>query len=288
VPEDERERSADHVSDDEVSEHVVSKYGSGDGAPEPIAPEPGAAEPSAAEPSAGELGAAEWLQVLSTGEVEIEGRLPWSSNFSFLVSVRCGMHYVRAVYKPGRGERELWDFGDRIFRREVAAYELSAWVGLALVPETVLRADAPLGEGSLQRFVDADFEQHYFTLVSEPACDARLRELAGFDMLLNNADRKSGHVLVDASGSIWGIDNGLCFHAQPKLRTVMWDFAGERVPDAVVDAAARVREEVPASVCSLISETEAVALADRARALVRRPKFPSPGADHRAYPWPLV
>jgi uncharacterized repeat protein (TIGR03843 family) len=253
VPEDERERPAAHVND-----------------------------------SAPELSSADWLEVLSTGEVEIEGRLPWSSNFSFLVSVRCGGNFVRAVYKPGRGERHLWDFGSQLFRREVAAYELSAALGLGVVPETVLRSDAPLGEGSLQRFVDADFEQHYFTLVSVPGCDARLRELAGFDVLLNNADRKSGHVLLDGHGSIWGIDNGLCFHVQPKLRTVMWDFAGERLPEAVVEAAARVGDEVPPSVSSLISDTETMALVDRARALVRRPKFPSPGADHRAYPWPLV
>jgi uncharacterized repeat protein (TIGR03843 family) len=214
--------------------------------------------------------------------------LPWSSNFSFLVSVRCRGNYVRAVYKPGRGERHLWDFGVDLFRREVAAYELSAALGLALVPETVLRVDAPLGEGSLQRFVDADFEQHYFTLLSDPARDARLRELAGLDLLLNNADRKSGHVLVDADGSIWGIDNGLCFHAEPKLRTVMWDFAGDPLPAVVVEAAARVADEVPGTVCSLLSEAEARALSDRARALARRPRFPEPGEDHRAYPWPLV
>jgi uncharacterized repeat protein (TIGR03843 family) len=237
---------------------------------------------------AAHLSAAEWLEVLSVGEVEIEGRLPWSSNLSFLVSVRQDEHYVRAVYKPGRGERELWDFGDAIYRREVAAYELSSALGLALVPETVLRHDAPFGSGSLQRFVDADFEQHYFTLVSEPACEAPLRRLAGFDLLMNNADRKSGHVLLDDAGDIWGIDNGLCFHAQPKLRTVMWDFAGERVPDPVVEAAASICDAVPVPVCSLISDAEVKALRERARALVRRPRFPAPTADHRSYPWPLV
>jgi uncharacterized repeat protein (TIGR03843 family) len=253
VPEDERERPAAHVND-----------------------------------SAPELSSADWLEVLSTGEVEIEGRLPWSSNFSFLVSVRCGGNFVRAVYKPGRGERHLWDFGSQLFRREVAAYELSAALGLGVVPETVLRSDAPLGEGSLQRFVDADFEQHYFTLVADPSYDARLRELAGFDLLLNNADRKSGHVLVDVHESIWGIDNGLCFQSQPKLRTVMWDFAGDRLPAVVVEAAAQVAGEVPSAVCGLLSEAEALALGGRGRALARRPTFPAPGDDYRAYPWPLV
>jgi uncharacterized repeat protein (TIGR03843 family) len=274
VPEDERERPAAHVTDGAEPETSIAAAGEAgdDVALEETVP----------------LGPAEWLQVLTTGEIEIEGRLPWSSNYSFLVTVRCGDLSVRAVYKPGRGERHLWDFGGDLFRREVAAYELSAALGLDLVPETVLRVDAPYEEGSLQRFVDADFEQHYFTLVGEPVHDVRLRELAGFDLLINNADRKGGHVLVAFDGSIWGIDNGLCFHAEPKLRTVMWDFAGETVPDRVVEAAAVLADDVPAPVCALITEEEVAALSLRARGLVRRPRFPAPRDDHRAYPWPLV
>jgi uncharacterized repeat protein (TIGR03843 family) len=240
------------------------------------------------EQAAPDLSATEWLEVLSSGEVEIEGRLPWSSNYSFLVSVRCGDVAVRAVYKPGRGERHLWDFGDRIYRREVAAYALSEALGLGLVPETVLRSDAPMYEGSVQRFVDADFEQHYFSLIAEERHHEQLRELAGLDLLLNNADRKSGHVLVDAAGRIWGIDNGLSFHVQPKLRTVMWDFAGEPLPDRVLEAVAAVADEVPETVCLLLSEQEVVALRKRARALMHRPSFPAPADDYRAYPWPLV
>jgi uncharacterized repeat protein (TIGR03843 family) len=262
VPEDERERPPAHVS---------RPSGPGE-------------EDAVAVPQT----SAEWLEVLRAGDVEVEGRLPWSSNYSFLVTVTCGEYRVRAVYKPGRGERHLWDFGGELFRREVAAYELSAALGLDLVPETVLRLDAPLEEGSLQRFVDADFEQHYFSLLSEPVHDARLRELAGLDLFMNNADRKGGHVLLDFEGAIWGIDNGLCFHAEPKLRTVMWDFAGEVVPDVVIEAAALLSEAVPETVCALISEQEVEALRQRARALLRRPKFPTPGADHRSYPWPLV
>jgi uncharacterized repeat protein (TIGR03843 family) len=279
VPEDERERPADHVSTD------VSPSG------EEPTPETGAAGAEEdVELDETELPAdrSEWLEVLAKGDVEVEGRLPWSSNYSFLVTLTYKAFRVRAVYKPGRGERHLWDFGVDLFRREVAAYEVSAAVGLDLVPETVFRVEAPLGEGSVQRFVDADFEQHYFSLISEPAHDARLRELAGLDLLLNNADRKGGHVLVDFDGAIWGIDNGLCFHCEPKLRTVMWDFAGEPVPDGVIEAAAVIADGVPEPVCALISEDEVEALTRRARALVRRPKFPAPGADHRSYPWPLV
>ena len=256
MPKDERERPAAHLSDPD---------------PAPL-PE----------------GSPEWLQVLRAGEIEVEGRLPWSTNYSFLVTVSFEQFRVRAVYKPGRGERYLWDFGGELFRREVAAYELSAALGLGLVPETVLRTDAPLDEGSLQRFVDADFEQHYFTLLSESLHDARLRELAGLDLLMNNADRKGGHVLVDFDGDIWGIDNGLCFHSEPKLRTVMWDYAGEVVPDSVVEAACTLSETVPQTVSALIDPDEVDALVRRARALVRRPRFPAPGSDHRSYPWPLV
>ena len=240
------------------------------------------------EQAATDLSPAEWLEVLSSGEVEIEGRLPWSSNYSFLVSVRSGDVCVRAVYKPGKGERHLWDFGDQLFRREVAAYALSAALGLGLVPETVLRTEAPMDEGSLQRFVDADFEQHYFSLIEEERYHEQLRVLAGLDLLMNNADRKSGHVLVDSQNRIWGIDHGLSFHVQHKLRTVMWDFAGEPLPDRVLEAVASVADEVPDDVGVLLSEDEVVALRRRARALMRRPSFPAPAGDYRAYPWPLV
>lgn len=266
MPEDERERPPAHVNAPETGED------SGICSPDDHLPHDGAA----------------WLQLLAAGEVEVEGRLPWSSNYSFLVTLCRGSIRARAVYKPGRGERHLWDFEGELFRREVAAYELSAALALDLVPETVLREQAPLGEGSLQRFVDADFEQHYFSLVSEPAYDERLRELAGLDLLMNNADRKGGHVLVDADGGIWGIDNGLCFHSEPKLRTVMWDYAGDEVPTRIVESAAVLSEEVPAPVRELLSEREVSALQRRARAVLRRPRFPAPGSDHRAYPWPLV
>jgi len=278
VPEDERERPATHVSTNAAPSGDAQRSAGGGGAD----------ASTDAEPVAVPRSGAEWLDLLRRGEVEIEGRLPWSSNYSFLVTVSYKEMRVRAVYKPGRGERYLWDFGAELFRREVAAYELSAAVGLDLVPETVLRSDAPLAEGSLQRFVDADFEQHYFSLAAEPAHDVRLRELAGLDLLMNNADRKGGHVLVDIDGAIWGIDNGLCFHAQPKLRTVMWDFAGDVVPDRVIEAAAVLADCVPDAVGRLISDEEVEALRRRARALVRRPRFPAPGADYRAYPWPLV
>jgi uncharacterized repeat protein (TIGR03843 family) len=235
------------------------------------------------------LSGEEWLELLSGGSIEIEGRLPWSSNYSFLVTVSSEGESRRAVYKPGRGERPLYDFGPELFRREVACYELSAAYDLGLVPETVLRLDGPLEAGSVQRFVEADFEQHYFTLIEDEANHDCLRGLAGFDVLCNNADRKSGHVLVDEAGHIWGIDNGLCFHVRDKLRTVVWDFAGQAVPERLIEVCRSLIDDgVPAKVAALIDEKEATALVRRARRLLSSGLLPTPVEDYRSYPWPLV
>ena len=239
-------------------------------------------------PAAAHLSGDEWLELLASGDVELEGRLPWSSNYSFLATVRGGDVQAGAVYKPARGERPLWDFPGGLCRREVAAYELSTALGLGCVPETVLRADGPHGEGSLQRFVEADFSEHYFTLLEDPTKRSRLMEIAGFDLLANNADRKGGHVLVDSAGGIWGIDHGLCFHEEPKLRTVMWEFAGELLPDALLEASSILTTGVPDKVSALLTETECAALTARARAICNKPRFPAPRDDYRAYPWPLV
>jgi uncharacterized repeat protein (TIGR03843 family) len=229
------------------------------------------------------------LELLESGDIEIEGRLPWSSNFSYLVKVFAPQGKLRAVYKPGKGERPLWDFGPDLYRREVAAFELSRAFGFDLVPETVLRMDGPLDAGSLQRFVEADFEAHYFTIVEEPSHHDRLRELAGFDVLSNNADRKSGHVLIDRANHIWGIDHGLSFHREPKLRTVIWEFAGDEVPESVLSACRQIVDSGPPDrVSQLLSQLENDALVRRARAMLARPVLPEPSDDYRCYPWPLV
>ncbi|MHB8467277.1 MAG: SCO1664 family protein [Acidimicrobiales bacterium] len=227
------------------------------------------------------------LTVLAHGEIEVEGRLPWSSNGTFLVTVRHEGCELRAVYKPHRGERDLWDFPDGLYLREVAAYEVSEALGWGIVPETILRDDAPLGVGSLQRFVDADFAQHYFTLLDEAAHHAELKRIGVLDLVINNADRKSGHCLI-AEGRIWGIDNGLCFHVQPKLRTVIWDFGGEPIPEELRGDLARLATSPPASLAHLISEREIEALAKRAALVARLQCFPDPDPDARPYPWPLV
>jgi len=239
-------------------------------------------------PPAADLSGPAWLELLAEGELEVLGRLPWSSNYSFLAMVRLRGIEQRAVYKPGRGERPLWDYPGGLFRREVAAYELSAALALGIVPETVLRLEGPHGEGSVQRFVDADFAEHYFTLLNEPLHHAQLRRIAAFDLLINNGDRKGGHLIVDWESRIWGIDHGLCFHVEGKLRTVMWDFAGEELPAEVLAGCELVVDSIPDPVAALLEGDECAALRRRAVRLLRKPLFPSPREDHRAYPWPLV
>jgi uncharacterized repeat protein (TIGR03843 family) len=230
--------------------------------------------------------APEPLTLLLQGQVEVEGRLPWSSNGTFLVRVCLQGTEDRAVYKPERGERPLWDFPHGLYRREVAAYLLSEALGWGIVPETVLR-DGPLGQGSLQRFVPADFEQHYFTLLERPEHHAALKTMCAFDLLANNADRKGGHCLLGEDGHLWSVDHGLCFHADPKLRTVIWDFAGEAVPEELVADVARLAVSIPVQLAALLDDDEREALAARAAALVRKPVFPAPRSGH-PYPWPMV
>lgn len=229
--------------------------------------------------------------LLTFGTVEIEGRMPWSSNGTFLCTVTSPDDpavFERAIYKPLRTERPLWDFPDGLYRREVAAYETAELLGWHFVPETIERSDVPLGIGSLQLFVDANFEEHYFTLLEDERHHDALRRMAVFDVIINNADRKGGHCLIDDDGRIWGIDHGLCFHPDPKLRTVIWDWAGEPIDDDVLSAVAALIERGPnGALRALLNEEEIDALWRRARGLIRRRCLPEPRSD-RPYPWPLV
>jgi uncharacterized repeat protein (TIGR03843 family) len=226
--------------------------------------------------------------VLRRGEVEIVGRMPWSTNATFLVEACLEGATARGIYKPHAGERPLWDFPDGLYRREVAAYELSAALGWDVVPLTIVRDDLPHGTGSLQRFVEADFEQHYFTLLEDEATHPQLRRMAVFDIVSNNTDRKGGHCLLDADGHIWGIDNGLSFHAEFKLRTVIWDFAGDPVEPSLLDDLERLLADgLPDTVASLLGAFERDAVLTRARAVVREGVLPHDPTGRR-YPWPLV
>jgi uncharacterized repeat protein (TIGR03843 family) len=227
------------------------------------------------------------LEFLSRGEISIKGRMPWSSNVTLLAELTDGERNGLAVYKPGRGERPLWDFPPQLFRREVAAYRLSQALGWGLVPPTVLR-DGPLGEGSLQLFIQADFEQHYLTLLESPEHREQLQRICLFDLLSNNADRKSGHCLLGPDGRIYAIDNGLTFHVEPKLRTVIWDFGGEPIPGDMIAALRHLVDRgLPGPLAELIEPDEGEALLARGKALARRARFPKDASGMR-YPWPLV
>jgi len=216
----------------------------------------------------------------------VKGRLPWSSNGTFLVELCLEGMTGRAVYKPLRGERPLWDYPSGLYRREVAAWVVSESLGWGLVPETIVR-DGPFGPGSLQRFVDADFSEHYFSLLERPDHHDALRAICAFDILVNNGDRKSGHCLLGADGRIWGIDHGLSLAPDDRLRTVIWDFAGEPIPPRLLEAVSRLAVAPPSGLDGLIDDHEVEALTERATAQVRRGVFPHPRSG-RAYPWPLV
>ena len=229
-------------------------------------------------------------QVLAEGDMEVHGRIAGSSNATLLVTCRLGGEELLAVYKPGRGERPLWDFPGGLFRREVAAYALSESLGWGVVPETVEREEAPFGPGSVQRFVDEDGTSHYFTLREEPRWHGELMRLCAFDVVANNADRKSGHVLL-AEDRLWAIDNGLCFNRQDKLRTVIWDFGGAPLDPAVRQDLARLAHEGPAaSLCRLLEPTEVAATWDRLAWLLGLGALPEMVDDGGwpPYPWPLV
>ncbi|HWJ97044.1 MAG TPA: SCO1664 family protein, partial [Acidimicrobiales bacterium] len=183
--------------------------------------------------------------------------------------------------------RPLWDFPDGLFRREVAAYELASAIGWDVVPPTVGRG-GPFGEGSVQLFIDADFEQHHFTLVEDESNHPQLMRMCAFDIVANSTDRKGGHVLVDGAGHLWGIDNGLCLHAEFKLRTVIWEFGGEPLPaDLADDLVAFLDRPLPEPLAALLDPLERDALRTRARALVAEGRFPVDPTGHRV-PWPLV
>jgi hypothetical protein len=218
------------------------------------------------------------------------GLLPNASNSTFLAEVADATGAALAVYKPRDGEAPLWDFPDgTLCRREVAAYLLARALGWPAVPPTLLR-EGPLGPGSVQLFVDADPAEHFFTL-RESSLEAFL-PVAAFDVVVNNADRKSGHCLRDPDGTIWMVDHGVCFSTEPKLRTVIWDFAGDPVPPGLLADVARVAQELRSGglgreLGELLGPAELEATARRAERLVAAGRYPVPGLD-RAYPWPPV
>ena len=236
------------------------------------------------------MGAHTVADVLTEGEMEVHGRIAGSSNATLLVTCRLGEEELLAVYKPHQGERPLWDFPGGLFRREVAAYQLSEHLGWGLVPETVRRPEGPFGEGSVQRFVHEDGTSHYFTLRDNPAWHPTLMRMCAFDVVANNADRKSGHVLL-AENRLWAIDNGLCFNEHDKLRTVIWDFGGCPVaPDELAALERLAADGPPDSLCQLLAPPELAALMDRVTWICNLRALPELVDDGEwpPYPWPLV
>lgn len=226
-------------------------------------------------------------EVLGGGDIELLGRMPWSSNMTFLADVCLGDQLLQGIYKPHKGERPLWDFPSGLYKREVAAYRLAKALGWEIIPPTVLR-DGPVGPGSLQLFVPCDFSVHYFHMLEDERHHHTLQRFAAFDIAANSTDRKGGHLLLDRHDGIWGIDNGLTFHAEFKLRTVIWDFGGDDIPaDIVADLQALLETGLPDDLCELLDPHELEALKKRMRGLVRDGCFPVDHSGHR-YPWPLV
>jgi len=243
------------------------------------------------------LGVEEIELLLCTGALSLEGLVPWSSNYTFLATITRHDQDCSAVYKPTRGERPLWDFATgSLCHREIAAYRLSRSLGWPSIPPVVLR-DGPHGPGSVQLFVDADPDEHYLSLraSAENAQVIAFALIALFDCFCNNADRKSGHVLKGTDGTIWAIDHGLTFHVEHKLRTVIWDFAGQAIPDAILadlgNALVNLSSqdtELRHGLSAHLSVAEIDALVCRLRKLVESERFPSPAKDWRNYPYPLV
>ena len=233
---------------------------------------------------------AEVIALLERGDLEVLGLLPRASNFTFLVRVRDGKEQTLAVYKPRSGEAPLWDFEEgTLAAREVAAFVVAEALRWPWVPPTVLR-DGPHGPGSVQRFVAFDPSQHYLTMQSERPDE--FRRIALFDLVANNADRKSGHCLLAEDGRIFVVDHGVCFHEQPKLRTVIWDFVGEPIPEDLSTDLRGLQRNLVAGAFrdrleGLLTSAEIDAMDRRASALVTSGRFPEPGPG-RPYPWPVV
>ena len=213
--------------------------------------------------------------------------MPWSSNGTFLVKLTGEGGELLAVYKPGKGERPLWDFPRGLYRREASAWVLSELLGWGVVPHTIVR-DGPYGEGSMQRFMPSDFEQHYFTIYEDEAWHPTLQRICVFDLLANNTDRKSGHVLLGDDGNLWAIDNGLCFHPDPKIRTVIWEWGGEKIPAGVLADVERVLPLLHGGFGDLLDEEELDAMHRRGERLLKVRTFPLADPMGRCYPWPMV
>jgi hypothetical protein len=234
-----------------------------------------------------------FLDILREGEITLQGQFVLGYNYTFLIEVGDKDFSQKAVYKPDKGQQPIWDFPDyNLSRREVAAYLVSDSLGWDQVPATVLRKTGPLGPGSIQLYVDHDPNQHYFTFNEDTR--SKLHSTALFDFLINNADRKGGHILLDSSKKIWLIDHGLCFHEEDKIRTVIWDFVEQPIPKNLLadleqfEQALETPGTVLKSLSRLINKPEMSSLRSRCQQLIASPIFPHPPSDRRYFPYPPV
>jgi hypothetical protein len=231
-------------------------------------------------------------KILLSGKITLHGQFLRGSNFTFLARVESKGDNIEAVYKPNRGEQPLWDFpASSLGKREAAAYEVSQSLGWDLVPPTVYRKKTlPLGAGSLQLYFRHDPQIHYFSLPESER--PKLLQVCIFDCLVNNADRKGGHVLKDEDGHIWCIDQGLCFNEEDKLRTVIWDFAGQLIPGELLNDIQRLVQALEKNgestivLQQLLSPVEIGALRLRCLRILSDPRLPIYDQSRRMVPYP--
>jgi len=231
---------------------------------------------------------AEALSLVRDGEIDLEGRLLDASNVTLVGTIRLGDLAAECVYKPVAGERPLWDFPDgTLAGREISAFLVSQATGWQVVPPTVLR-DGQFGPGMVQLWIDGDDD------VDLPAFVRRdlpaLRRMAVFDAVVNNADRKGGHIIPTPSGHVYGVDHGICFSVEPKLRTLLWRWAGKPLPAEAVDVLERLGEELRGDLGEELHEhltrTEVRRTQQRVAELLRTGRHPEPSGDGPALPWP--
>ena len=229
------------------------------------------------------------LRLLEHGELTVQGRVVAASNATFIGTVRDGDATATCIYKPVRGERPLDDFPDgSLWKRERAAYLVSEASGWDIVPPTATRHDGPFGAGMVQLWIDVDLDADVWRMVNEP--DERLRRIALFDAAVNNADRKGGHLLPAAGGHIYGVDHGICFAVEPKLRTILWDWRGEPIAPEELDVLRSLRAKLEGPLCEalrrLLSAAELRGVNARVDRLIRTKVFPHPDPYRMAVPWP--
>ena len=225
------------------------------------------------------------LSDLHDGELRVVGRLVDASNATLLCDIGSEEEPVQVIYKPIAGERALWDFPDgELAKREVAAFLLSKSVDYNIVPETIFR-DGPFGLGSVQRWIDVDESIDVVELAQSQ--DPLIRKMALFDVLINNTDRKFGHILPTHDGSVFGCDHGVSFHSEDKLRTVLWQFAGQPLTESELVDMSRILASLPQSgVAEFLNEADQEALVRRIERVKSEATFPFPSEDWPAVPWP--